>query len=187
MHTDWELIRRIRYFAFDSDGVLFPNTVWEGAGIKPKVRSYYDGQGISLLRALGIRVCVITNERGASAAGVRATVKKWNELPSSMRGDWPPIQLFEGCGGQKKLVTLTKWLRAHGGAPERCGAMGDDLIDAAMLQAVAFRAAPISGEEVIRRMCHFVSKRPGGEGAVRDLANLFVEAHGKDLLELSYE
>ncbi len=188
-----ELARNLRFFAFDSDGVLFPNTVWEGvkvggAAFKPKIRSYYDGQGISLMRSLGLRVCVITNEKGANAAGVRALVQKLNKLPSCLSGVWPAVELFEGCGGPRKLKQLEIWLKLHGGTLASCGAMGDDLVDAHMLQAVGFAAAPASAEEAVKKLCAFVSRRPGGEGAVRDLANFLVEdVHHADPLSLSYE
>ncbi len=187
-----ERAREVSFFAFDSDGCLFPNTVWEGVEIggvkfKPKIRTYYDGQGLSLMRALGIRLCVITNEKDDNAAGVRALVERLNNLPSCKSGAWPPIDLFEGCGGPKKLETLKEWLAKHGGTLNQCGAMGDDLVDVAMLKAVHFSAAPISGEEAIKRICHFVSIRPGGEGAIRDLANFLVEVvHKKDPFELPY-
>lgn len=189
-------LHRLRYFAFDSDGVLFPNTVWEGVAIddivfKPKIRSYYDGQGISLLRALGIRVCVITNEKDANAAGVRAFVQKLNELPSAHipveHGGWHPIELFEGRGGPRKRETLNEWLQKHGGSLDECGAMGDDLVDVPMLKAVAFAAAPQSAEDAVKDICHFVAKRNGGEGAVRDVANHLVAAFGKDPFDLSYQ
>jgi 3-deoxy-D-manno-octulosonate 8-phosphate phosphatase (KDO 8-P phosphatase) len=194
MHTD--TFSRLRFFAFDSDGVLFPNTVWEGTELsgeafRPKIRSYYDGQGLSLLRALGFRLCIITNEKGAHAAGVRSAIAKWNALPSSQKspdeGGWPPIELFEGCGGRRKLEILEKWLSTNGGTLEECGAMGDDLVDVPMLQAVAFSASPRSAEKAVRDICDFVSERSGGEGAVRDLANHLVAAFGKDPLELPYE
>ena len=67
----------------DVDGVFTDNRVLEGAPYKAKWRSYYDGQGVSLLRAIGIRVCLITNEKGDSAKHIVDVVEKWNNLPSS--------------------------------------------------------------------------------------------------------
>ena len=190
------LAKDVTHFAFDSDGCLFSNIVWEGVSltfgrrrfvIKPKLRSFYDGQGVSLMRELGIRICVITNEKGDNAQGVRATVEKWNSLPSCSEGRWPRVELFEGCGGPRKLLTLEGWLQQSDGVLGRCGAMGDDLVDVPMLRAVRFSAAPASAEEAIKSLCHFVTKRAGGEGAVRDVANFFVEVHGKNPLELPFE
>ena len=58
--------------------------------------------------------------------------------------------------------------------------MVDDLVDVPMLRAVGFRACPITAEEVIREMADFVSERPAGHGAVRDLANLILTARDID-------
>ncbi len=187
---------KLKFFAFDSDGCLFPNNVWEGVTIevggksvsfKPKVRSYYDGQGMSLIRALGIRTCVITNEKGDNAAGVRGVVQKWNDLPSSKSGAWPQVELFEGCGGRRKLETLLSWLGKYDGSLDECGAMGDDLVDVPMLEKVAFRAAPVTAEKAIRDICDFVSARAGGEGALRDLANYLVQVRGINPLTLPFD
>jgi 3-deoxy-D-manno-octulosonate 8-phosphate phosphatase KdsC-like HAD superfamily phosphatase len=118
-------------------------------------------------------------------------VEKLNRLPSSLKkledGGWPPIDLFEGCGGGKKLEVLKDWLSESNGTLEECGAMGDDLVDVPMLKAAVFRAAPISGEKAVKDICHFVSERNGGEGAVRDLVNYILQVQGKNPFDLPFE
>jgi 3-deoxy-D-manno-octulosonate 8-phosphate phosphatase (KDO 8-P phosphatase) len=186
------LAQSIDSFAFDAHGCIFPNTVWEGVQIngrlfRPMIRHYSDGQGISLMRSLGIRICIITSEKGASALGIRTVVKHWNKLPSAKSGQWEPIELHEGCYGEQKLTTLKKWLKKNRRDIDTCGAMGDDLVDAALLQAVAFPVAPSSAEESIKRICLFTTNRAGGIGAVRDLANLLCRARGIDPLKMSIQ
>ncbi|MBI3088773.1 MAG: hypothetical protein HYY99_00720 [Candidatus Colwellbacteria bacterium] len=178
------LIQTIKATIFDVDGVLTDNTVPFEREKGTRFRSYYDGQGTSLLRAVGIRLCFITNEKGENAAGIEDLVNKLNNLPSSRKGDnpngWEHIKLYTGMGGDKKVVAAEEWLTEIGISFNECGFMGDDLVDLALMKKVAFRAAPISGEEVIRNMCHFVSTRPGGHGAIRDLANFILAARGID-------
>jgi 3-deoxy-D-manno-octulosonate 8-phosphate phosphatase (KDO 8-P phosphatase) len=175
--------QKIKVFFCDSDGVMFPNTVLQGAPYKAKYRSYYDGQGISLLRAVGVRVVFITNEKGDAAAAMRETVAKFNSLPSSkpQKPDgWELVVLYEGRGGTKKLETAQEFLAETGFTLEESAYMGDDLIDAALLRAVALPAAPAQAEKVIRDICLFVAQRNGGAGAIRDFANLVLEARGID-------
>ncbi|MDO8495646.1 MAG: hypothetical protein Q7S32_04015 [bacterium] len=178
------LIQAIKAIIFDVDGVLTDNTVPFEREKGTRYRSYYDGQGTSLLRAVGIRLCFITNEKGESAAGIEDLIKKLNNLPSSRREDspngWEHIKLYTGMGGDKKVVAAEEWLTEVGTSFDECGFMGDDLVDLALMRRVAFRAAPISGEEVIKKMSHFVSSRPGGHGAIRDLANFILTARGID-------
>ncbi len=175
--------RNIRVFLCDSDGVLFPNTVLMGAPYKAKHRSYYDGQGISLLRAVGIHVAFITNEKGGSAAAVRETVAKFNSLPSSKPqkvDGWEPVELYEGYGGEGKLEVAKRFLAERGFMLEQSAYMGDDLVDVPLLRAVALPAAPASAEQAIKNICRFVSERNGGEGAIRDFANRVLEGRGID-------
>lgn len=181
--TPRALATRIKVFFCDSDGVLFPNTVLMGAPYKAKYRSYYDGLGLLFLRELGIRVVFITNEKGDSATALRETVEKLNGLPSSkpQKADgWEPVIIYEGRNGAKKLETAEAFLAENGLTFAEAAYMGDDLIDAPLLRAVALPAAPAQAEEVIKNICTFVAKREGGAGAIRDFANMLVEARGID-------
>ncbi len=183
------LARNIRAVAFDSDGVLTDNTESFGYGsdVVVKGRSHYDGQGISLLRAIGLHVAVITGETGAGAALIEHLVRRWNSLPSTKSASnpngWEPIVLYLGCRDVQKRDALDEWLAKINVRHVECAVMGDDLVDVPMLKAVAFGAAPASAEAVIREMVEFVSARPGGNGAVRDFANFVLESRGLNPLD----
>ena len=178
-----EITKKIKVFFCDSDGVLFPNTVLMGAPHKAKYRSYYDGLGLLFLRELGVRIVFITNEKGDSAAALRETVEKLNGLPSSkpQKADgWEPVILYEGQNSANKLETAKKFLTENNLTLAESAYMGDDLIDAPLLRAVALPAAPAQAEEAIKDICAFVAKREGGAGAIRDFANVIIEARGID-------
>lgn len=186
-----QLAKTIRAMIFDVDGVLTDNRVPVGkGGGESRMRSYYDGQGISLLRAIGLHLCFITNEKGGSAAGLLELIEKLNNLPSSKSeanpGGWHHVKLYTGMGGAKKVVAAEEFLSEINIPFEQAGFMGDDLVDINLLRRVAFRAAPASAEKVIKDMCHFVSKRPGGYGAIRDLANFILEVRRIDSTSLPY-
>lgn len=173
------LAQKIKVFFCDSDGVMFLNTVLMGAPYRAKYRSYYDGQGISLLRAIGIHVVFITNEEGDSAAAIRGTVEKFNHLPSSkpQKADgWEPVALYEDCGGYGKVVAAQDYLAKCRWGLDESAYMGDDLVDVPLLQCVALPCAPLQAEAAVRRICGFVSDREGGAGAIRDFANMVLEA-----------
>ena len=177
--------RRINGVIFDGDGVLTDNRVLEGiAGAKPRWRSHYDGQGISLLRAIGLHVCFITNESDVAAEAIRGLVERWNSLPSTIREDnpsgWSRVELFEGRAGEKKAEAAEEWLKRHGLVWVDCAVMGDDLVDVSMLRKAGLAVAPSSAEQVVLDMVHFVSRRPGGSGAIRDFANFILDVRGVD-------
>ena len=177
--------RKIKAVALDCDGVLTNNTEVTGFdhSFPPmvlKCRSHSDGQGVSLIRAVGIPVAIITGEKGPGAQMIIKLVERWNSLPSVQSGAWKQVTLFTGCAGAEKVDALGHWLAGNQINSEDCAAMGDDLVDVSMLRAVGFRACPITAEEVVRDMADFVSERPAGYGAVRDLANLILTARGID-------
>lgn len=174
----------IKVFFCDSDGVMFPNTVLMGAPYKKaKHRSYYDGQGISLLRAVGIRVAFVTNEKGDAAAALRETIEKLNSLKSSQPQSpdgWEPVRLFEGYGGVRKVDAAEIFLVECGTGFDQAAFMGDDLVDVPLLRKVALPCAPAQAEKAIKGICRFVAEREGGAGAIRDFANMVLEARGID-------
>lgn len=184
MKSTFELVNLIKAVIFDFDGVFTDNSVLEGAPYKGKWRSHTDGQGVSLLRAIGIRVALITNETGDHAQAVESLVKKWNGLPSAQKpleeGGWAPVELFTGMGGVRKIEAAMQFLSKIDVSFEECAAMGDDLVDVPLLRKVGFPAAPISAERIVKEMVQFVSERPGGSGAVRDLVNFILEAREID-------
>ena len=189
-----KLAKNIKAIVFDVDGVIFTNEVWEGfilpdgSVIRPRLRSYYDGQGLSLLRAIGIRVACVTNEKNSNAQAIKEFVDKLNNLPSAKKlikkGGWHPIKLYTGRGGVEKVETIEQWLGEIGISWEECAAMGDDLVDVPLLKKVAFVAVPAQAEEVVKKMAHFIAKREGGKGAVRDFANFILKSRGIDPMAL---
>src|SRR3989338_5113771 len=192
VHEEAQLLaQKIKAVIFDVDGVVFPAEVtegWydaEGKPIRVKTRSYTDGQGVSLLRAIHLPVAFITNEHGDHARAISGVVEKWNTLPSSTKapgdGGWPSVHLYTGMGGEKKVVAAKQFLQKVGlRSLQDCAMMGDDLVDVPLLRLVSLRAAPAQAEDVVKNLCHFVAKRDGGKGAIRDLANFILDARGID-------
>lgn len=178
----------------DVDGVFTDNTVPEGFWIdlpthesirlQPKWRSYYDGQGVSLLRAIGIRVCLITSEKKEASRHIRDVVEKWNKLPASSKtpgdGGWEHVRLYEGSHSGGKVSKAEEWLKEVGLTFADCAYMGDDLVDAAIMKKVTLRAAPANADIAIKIIADFISERQGGNGAFRDFANFILAAREID-------
>ncbi len=182
-----ELACTIKAVVFDNDGVLTDNTEIIGFDDKTvlKRRSHYDGQGISFLRAIGIRVAIMTGESGVGARPIQQLVEKWNGLPSVNTGKWHRIFLATGVMGLEKLRSFNTWLENHGTTAQECAAMGDDFTDFPMLKMSGFKAAPVTAEKQIRDITDFVSERPAGAGAVRDLVNFILKARDIDPASLA--
>jgi 3-deoxy-D-manno-octulosonate 8-phosphate phosphatase (KDO 8-P phosphatase) len=56
--------------------------------------------------------------------------------------------------------------------------MGDDWPDLPMMRRAAFACAPCNAHAEVLAQAHWVTPRSGGQGAVRDLCDLLMSAHG---------
>ena len=56
--------------------------------------------------------------------------------------------------------------------------MGDDVLDLPVLGRVGLSAAPADAVDDVRSRVHWVSRHPGGRGAVRELLELILSAQG---------
>jgi len=173
-----ELLKQLEVFFLDANGVIFHDIEFEGlpeSWTKVKTRSHVDGQGITFLRALGIRVVIVTNASGIHAKPIENLVERWNSIPSVNAGILKEVVLYTGVGGDKKVEVASEFLHKNNMDLKDAAMMGDDVMDFELLNAVALRVAPYQAEKVIKDIAHIVTKRKGGEGAVRDFVNLILE------------
>ena len=178
-----EKLKKIKAVVFDGDGVFFSGRVFIDTekGEALKERSHVDGQGISLLRAIGIKVALISGEK---TGFIEKIGEKLNSLPSVKEGKWSPVGIFTGPQGSQKVETIDNWLKEIGVRWEECAAMGDDLVDYQLLKKVGFAVAPAQAETIIKKIVHYVTPREGGNGAIRDFCNLILEVKKIDLKSL---
>jgi 3-deoxy-D-manno-octulosonate 8-phosphate phosphatase (KDO 8-P phosphatase) len=158
-----ERTRALKLMAFDVDGVLTDGTLYLTDGGE-EMKSFHtlDGLGLKLLAGAGIELALIT---GRSS---RVVAKRAAEL--GIR------HLFQGA--DDKLAVL-EGLRAQlGFALSACGYMGDDLPDLPLLVRCGFAATVPDAPEAVRARAHYVSRRPGGRGAVREVCEVILAARG---------
>jgi 3-deoxy-D-manno-octulosonate 8-phosphate phosphatase (KDO 8-P phosphatase) len=148
--------RAIRLLVLDVDGVLTDGRLYFGArGEALKAFHVHDGLGIAELQRHGITVAVISGRRS------RAVSTRCREL--GVR------HLHQGV--RDKLAVLER-LRARLAVPlSACAAVGDDLPDLPLLNAVALAFAVANAHPAVQRAARFVTRLPGGAGAVREVCD----------------
>ncbi len=146
----------IRLLALDVDGVLNDSGFYyDEQGERLKRFSTRDGEGIARLMRVGVKVGLITGEStGFTPARARKLGIDRLEL---------------GCSD--KLPVLDGWRRELGLEWDEVAYMGDDLADIECVRAAGLGACPVDAEAAVREAARFISVRPGGNGAVRDLSN----------------
>src|SRR6202521_2275459 len=160
--------KKIRVLIMDVDGVLTDGHIWllsrrDGTASEIKGFSAYDGAGLKLARAAGLRTGLITG-RESSAVAQRA---RECEIE------------FVYQGRATKLGSYGEILRATGASDREVAYVGDDLPDIPILQRVGLAVAVANAASEVKRVAHYVTSRSGGEGAVREVIELIVKAQGK--------
>jgi len=160
--------KKIRVLLMDVDGVLTDGHIWllsrrDGTASEIKGFSAYDGAGLKLARAAGLRTGIITG-RESSAVSQRA---RECELE------------FVYQGRATKLGPYEEILRAAFASDQEVAYIGDDLPDMPVLAACGLAATVPHAPAAVRELAHYVTARDGGFGAVRDLAELILTAQGR--------
>lgn len=154
-------LRRIRLFATDVDGVLTDaGMYYSESGDELKKFNTRDGMGIKLLQKAGILTAIITQE------STKIVMRRAQKLTI------PEVHQ----GAFDKLAVLKELVARHGLTMEQVAYMGDDVNDLQALGAVGFSAAPADGMPPVLKTVRYICKQKGGEGAVREVADLILTA-----------
>ena len=165
--------QKIKLLLLDVDGVLTDGRLYYGnSGEELKAFDIQDGLGIKLLQSAGIEVGIIT---GRSSDLVKRRAK---ELSID-----PVIQ-----GREDKLTALNELLKDMNFNLEEIAFVGDDLPDLAVVRRVGLGITPANGNHILASQALWQTKKSGGNGAVREVAELILIAQGKlESLLASYQ
>ena len=159
-------ISGIRAIALDVDGVLTDGAVWWGPdGEEWKRFSFSDIMGVSLARKAGLIVALISGEdsplvdRYAAKMGITDVEKNCKDKAGALR------KFAERLG-----LSLT----------EICF-MGDDVNDVGAMRIAGLAASPADAQPVALKEAAFVARRPGGNGAVRELVDAILATRGSQI------
>ena len=160
--------RRIKLLLLDCDGVLTDGGLYytfdgkrvlEGA----KVFHIHDGLGLKLAREAGLKVGIISG-RISPALSARAR-------------DLQIDYLHQGI--DDKLSVYEHIRTTEGVAGEEVAYAGDDLPDLPVMRRVGLAIAVADAVVEVRESAHFVTNKPGGRGAAREIAELLLKAQDK--------
>ena len=156
--------RRVRLILLDVDGVLTDGTVdIHSTGGESKPFFIRDGLGMVWARREGIEVGLLSGRPS------EATTRRAGELG---------LQIVSQ-GSHDKRGAFAHILSTHGFAVEDVAYMGDDLVDLPILRQAGLSTAPADAVDDVRSRVDWVSRHPGGRGAVRELVELVLSAQGR--------
>jgi 3-deoxy-D-manno-octulosonate 8-phosphate phosphatase (KDO 8-P phosphatase) len=156
--------QKIKLILLDVDGVLTDGRLYYGNnGEELKAFDIQDGLGIKLLQKGDIEVGIITGR--SSMLLTRRTEELGIELVVQGRED--------------KLTALNEILEGRAIDLEEIAFVGDDLPDLAVIRRVGLGITPANGNHIVASQALWQTKKGGGQGAVREVAELILNAQGK--------
>lgn len=156
--------RNIKLLICDVDGVFSDGRIYLGnAGEELKAFHTRDGYGIKALRHAGVEVAVITGRTS-------------DIVEQRMRSLTVPY-IYQGQ--ENKLAAFAQLQQTLGLSTAQIAYIGDDLSDWQVMQHCGLAVAVNDAHPYLCRQAHYVTKLPGGFGAVRELTDLLLISQQK--------
>ncbi|MBE3040103.1 MAG: HAD hydrolase family protein [Chloroflexi bacterium] len=148
----------------DVDGVLTDGTiVVDSQGRESKSFSIIDGHGIKMWKRAGLAVAFLSGRESAP------TKQQAKELAVDF--------CLEGC--IDKYACMLELMQTSGVSAGQIAYVGDDLPDLPVIRCVGFAAAVANAVDEVKRAADYVTKRKGGEGAVREVIEYILKKTGR--------
>lgn len=169
-----EAAARVKFVGLDVDGVLTDGGIYLGdvAGQRLEFKRYdiQDGLGIKMLQQAGIVVAIITG-RVSESVTLRAAELGVDELVQDQHA--------------RKVIALREILERRGMTFDDAAFVGDDLPDLGVLRQVGLPVVVANCTDEVFRIARLRLTRSGGQGAVREFAEILLRARGEwdDLVE----
>lgn len=159
-----EKARLIKLLILDVDGVMTDGRIiYTDGGEEIKAFDVKDGHGVKLLMRGGVDVAILTGRES------RVVLHRANDLGINM--------VFQGA--KDKLLVFEEILKAKGLKEEEVCYLGDDLVDAQVMNRVGLSIAVSDAHDELKGCVDYVTKGRGGRGAVRETCELILKAQGK--------
>ena len=160
--------KKIRVLLTDVDGVMTDGRVWllsEPDGSTKELKGFdaHDGVGMMLLKLAGLHTGIITGR--TSSAVARRAAEGGVEF------------VYQGV--PYKMPVYEEILRKSGAKEFEVAYIGDDLPDIPLMKRVGLSVAVANAEPEVKRAAHYVTARPGGDGAIREVVELLLKAQGR--------
>ncbi len=153
-------LQDIRMLVLDVDGIMTDCRIFmDGDNEWRRMFSIRDGYGLAQLKKAGFKTAVIT---GSKARDIQERVRH-------LKIDF----FFEG--NLEKMECLQELSQTSGLDYKQMAYMGDDDFDIPVLKAVGFAATVPDALDDVLKISHYVTKRPAGNGAVREICDLLIK------------
>jgi len=152
---------RIRLLVLDVDGVLTDGgLVYGAAGEETKRFHVHDGLALVAARRAGLQVAVLSSRASA------AVTRRMSELGVA--------EIHQGVADKAQALEALR--ERLGLRAAEVAVMGDDLPDLLAMGGAGLALAPANAVAEVKRAAHWVARKRGGDGAVREAVEMLLKA-----------
>ncbi len=158
---------RVKLLLMDVDGVMTDGTLWnvpDGQGGFAETKGFDSQDGIALqwLSWNGIKTGVISG-RVSPATEIRAKQCKMSYI---YQGHIEKVPILEEIMADAKV------------SADEIGYIGDDLTDVVIFRRVGLAISVNNARPEVKGAAHIVTEAKGGQGAVREVVEMILQAQG---------
>jgi 3-deoxy-D-manno-octulosonate 8-phosphate phosphatase (KDO 8-P phosphatase) len=155
--------RAIKMLVMDVDGILTDGRLlYSAAGEGLMAFHVQDGHGIKLAQRCGLSLAIITGRE--------------SEMVANRARELGVVEVHQKA--LDKLAVFQDLLTRKGLTEAQVACMGDDLVDLPLLLRAGLALTVPGAVEEVRAAAHYVTRRSGGHGAVREAIELLLRAQG---------
>lgn len=148
----------------DVDGVLTDGRIiYDSKGRDSKFFDVHDGLAVHLIKRLGIKTILVTAKNSLAI------------IPRAK--DMQVDAVYKDILPKSKVLRLVK--KRFSITEEHICFVGDDLVDYSIMKECGLSVAVANACSEIKKIADYITKRPGGRGAVREVVELLLKAQGK--------
>ncbi|MFA5350405.1 MAG: HAD hydrolase family protein [Candidatus Omnitrophota bacterium] len=157
-------LRKIKLLLLDVDGVLTDGRiVYDSRGGELKFFDVHDGLGVYVLHKAGIPTILITAKSSKTI------------LPRAK--DMRVAKVFADVFPKTKVLGMI--LKKYKVSTDEICFVADDLVDLSLMHKIGLPIAVGNASGEIKKAAVYITKRMGGRGAVREIAEMILKAQGK--------
>jgi len=159
-----ERLQKVKLLIMDVDGVLTDGKIiFDDRGGELKFFDVQDGLGVVILRRAGIKTAIIT--------------AKGSKVVERRSADMQVDKLYQDA--DDKTVAFEHLLQELDLKAEEACFIADELIDLPVIKKAGFAVAVKNAAPEVKEHAHYITKRSGGNGAVREVIEMILKAQNK--------
>ena len=148
---------------FDVDGVFTDGSLYfSDNGVKITKFNVHDGMGCILLKELGLQLVILT------ARHCDTIIDRFKDLGIN--------KIFTKILNKREFIK--NYSNTHNLMKKEIAMIGDDLQDLAAIEEVEVFFTTPNAIDTVKERADFITKRFGGDGAVREICDLIIQSKG---------